>query len=153
MSEACVRFINQLKGEITLYETKHATWRAKLSDLIKQKDSAWTDYDNADKNIATLAPNATFVTNTERRAGGIGKWEWVRCADWGDGECNSRCSDTTSHYTTPQGRRTQWSYYRTSHKNSDCSWAWQHHCVCQYHSIDRSILNTLKDKYDDLVKQ
>jgi hypothetical protein len=153
MSEVCVRFINQLKGDMILYETKHATWRARLDEIIKQKDSAWTEYDNADNNITSLAPNATLVTHASRRAGGIGRWESVRCADWGDGECNNRCSGTGNTYKTPQGRPTRWGYYRTSHANSDCSWVWQHHCVCQYHSIDHSLLNTLKAKYDDLVKQ
>ena len=152
MSEKCITFINQLKGEVEKYEAKHLIWRETLKKLIEEKDNAWSEYEKADNIIANLPPNNTYVAQTKRKRGGIGDSEWVRCADWSNKECSSRCSHTGNTYQTPLKKPTQWNSDTTSHADSDCTWAWQHHCLCKYHEIDLSQSNKLKEKYDDLVK-
>jgi hypothetical protein len=148
MSEKCIRFINELKGEMNLYETKHAAWRTELANLTARKDEAEIEFKNADIALSNTAPNS-HETST--------RYDWFygnksNCSDWSDGACKDTCFVDRNYRITPGGRRSIVGYHRPSTHSSGCI-AGKWHCNCQIVNWDDSYVNSLKIKYEDLIKK
>jgi hypothetical protein len=136
MSQKCISFINQLKGETEIYEKRHTEWRNKLAELIRRKDTAYTNFNNADIALANTEPTERFAIDY--------------CGTWSDGTCGGKCT----HYrkTTPGGRVSKYGYHRPSSQNSGCLLG-RWNCMCIVPKWDDSGVILLKTIYDDLEKQ
>ena len=148
MSEKCIRFINELKGEMNLYETKHAACRTELANLTARKDEAEIEFNNADIALSNTAPNS-HETST--------RYDWFygnnsKCSDWSDGACKDKCFVDRNYRITPGGRRSIVGYHRPRTSSSGCI-AGKWHCNCQIVNWDDSYVNSLKIKYEDLIKK